>query len=148
MNEVYSAHGVHFEFPDRWELAEESTGSDVFVTVSSPETSFWSLTLFRDRPSPQQVLTEAVEAYQDEYEELDAYPGEGTLAGRRGLSCDLEFVCLEMINSAFLRVCRTDEFTALVLYQGTDHELNDTRPLLEQITKTLTFEPSEEHEDD
>jgi hypothetical protein len=36
-----------------------------------------------------------------------------------------------------LRVFRTGRFTALVLYQGTDHELEETRNVLEEISNTL-----------
>jgi hypothetical protein len=45
-----------------------------------------------------------------------------------------------MLNSAFLRAVSTDEFSALVYYQGTDLELAETRAILESISSSLQFE--------
>ena len=56
MDEIYSAHGVQFRFPSFWEVSEESAGSELTITVCSPETSFWSLTLIRDKPRPEDVI--------------------------------------------------------------------------------------------
>jgi hypothetical protein len=56
----------------------------------------------------------------------------------------VEFVCLELVNSAFLRAFRLGESSALVLYQGTDHELEDTRPILEEISASLQWEADED----
>jgi len=131
MDGIYAAHGVRFRYPDDWDLTEQQTESNVTITVSSQETSFWSLTLFFDRLQPEQVLETALDAFRNEYDDIDVYPAE-TMLGRVGnLARDVEFVCLELINGAFLRVFRTGRFTAVVLYQGTDHELKETREMLE-----------------
>jgi len=44
-----------------------------------------------------------------------------------------------LINTAALRAFETPGFTAVVLYQGTDHELRETRSVLEAITRSLTL---------
>lgn len=140
MDELYRSHGVKFRFPGDWALNEQRTGSEeVTVTVSSPETSFWSLSLYFDRPDPEALIETAVDAFRDEYDELDDYPVECRVCRRPATGRDLEFVCLELINSAFLRAFRTPRFSALVLYQGTDHELADTREILEGITASLQY---------
>ena len=83
------------------------------------------------------MLETALDAFRDEYGDIDVYPAETTLGRVGNLARDVDFVCLELINGAFLRVFRTGRFTALVLYQGTDHELEDTRDVLEGISNTL-----------
>ena len=140
MQEVYEAHGVRFEFPGYWELTEQQDDDQLAITVSSPDTSFWSLVLFPDCPGPEHVLESAVTAFHEEYQELDRYAAEGTVGDHEGIGCDLDFVCFELINSAVIRVCRTDRFTAMVLYQGLDIELEETRPLLEAISDSLVFD--------
>ena len=137
MDEIYVAHGVRFRYPDDWDLSEQQTANEVTITISSRETSFWSLTLFFDRPQPERVLETALEAFRDEYDDIDVYPAETMLCRLNNLSRDVEFVCFELINSAFLRVFCTGRFTALVFYQGTDHELEETRSVLEEISNTL-----------
>ena len=85
----------------------------------------------------------ALDAFRKEYEELDIYPVSETICDRDCLARDVEFVCLELINSAFLRTFRSDHFTALILYQGTDFELEMTREQLENISLSLQCEGDE-----
>jgi len=137
MEQLYSAHGVRFRFPAEWQLSEQRTTTGVHITVSSPETSFWSLTLLFDTPRPEDVIESALDAFREEYAELDIYSSEAALCHRRNVACDLEFICFELINSAFLRSFRTERFTVLVLFQGTDCELEHTREVLEAISESL-----------
>ena len=143
MDETYEGNGIRFRYPTSWELVEQEDGESTSITVASPETSFWSVSLFRDGPSPQQVVASAVEAFREEYDEVDVYPCEEKMGDRPGVARDVDFVCFELINSAFLRSFQTDRFTVLVLYQGFDGELADTRPLLEAISASLTLEGEE-----
>ena len=140
MTQVLERHGIRFEYPDDWILHEQSDPLEFTVTVHSPETSFWSLTLLFDRPEPQQVLDSALDAFREVYSELDIYPGDDRLADRPTLACDLDFVCHELISTAFLRAIATPRFTILVLFQGADLELDETQVLLEQITRSLTWD--------
>jgi hypothetical protein len=144
MEEIYEGHGIRFRYPAYWELTEQEDDEATSVTVASPETSFWSISLFQDGPTPQQVLDLAVEAFQEEYAEADVYPSTARIGKRAGMARDVDFVCFELINSAFLRSFQTDRFTVLVLYQGFDAELETTRPLLETISASLAFEGEEE----
>jgi hypothetical protein len=144
MDETYEGHGIRFRYPAIWELLEQEDGESASITVASPDTSFWSISLFRDSPSPEQVVASAVEAFREEYEEVDVYPSDERLGDRPGIANDVDFVCFELINSAFLRAFRTDRFTVLVLYQGFDGELAETRPLLEAISVSLRLDGEDE----
>jgi hypothetical protein len=137
MDEVYEANGVRFRYPGLWEISEEQSDDELTITVASPETSFWSLTLMPRRPRPEEVIESAVKAFQEEYDELDVYASEVELCHRTSVARDVEFVCLELLNSAFLRAFRTSRFSTLVYYQGTDQELEETRAILESITASL-----------
>jgi hypothetical protein len=147
LQEVYSEHGVGFRYPAAWELAEQRAGKEVTITVSSPETSFWSIVVCFDAPRPEDLIESALEAFRDEYEELDIYPAEASLCQRPTVARDLEFVCLELINSAFLRAFRAGSVSVLVLYQGTDLELEDTQETLEAISVSLSCDGGVEGEE-
>jgi hypothetical protein len=140
MDELYEGNGIRFRYPAWWELVEQDDGEATSITVASPDTSFWSISLFRGSPSPQDVVASAVEAFREEYDEVDVYPCDETMGNRPGVARDVDFVCFELINSAFLRSFQTDRFTVLVLYQGFDGELAETRPLLEAISASLTLD--------
>ena len=144
MLEMYHAHGVRFRFPVSWKLSEQARERETTITVESPDTSFWSLCLFFDGPPPEQILETAVAALEQDYDEIDVYPATARLCDRDSLARDAEFVCLELINSAFLRAFQTEDFTALVYYQGTDHELEHTRPVLERISESLAWDGNHE----
>ena len=143
MDELYHAHGIEFRYPGYWELGEEQSEDEISITVASPETSFWSLTLFFDGPPPEELIASALDAFREEYDEFDIYPTEAELCRRTSVTCDLEFVCFELLNSAFLRAFRTGKFSALVLYQGTDHELVETKEILQEISASLRWEGDE-----
>ncbi|HXY36407.1 MAG TPA: hypothetical protein VEI07_19380 [Planctomycetaceae bacterium] len=144
MEEIYEGHGISFRYPAYWELTEQEDEEATSITVASPETSFWSISLFQHGPPPQQVLDSAIEAFREEYDEVDVYASTARTGERAGVARDVDFVCFELINSAFLRSFQTDRFTVLVLYQGFDGELEITRPLLEAISASLAFAGEDE----
>jgi hypothetical protein len=139
MEELYEGHGIRFRYPASWELTEQEDEEAASITVASPETSFWSISLFPDCPPPQQVLESAIEAFREEYTEVDIYASNARTGERAGVARDVDFVCFELINSAFLRAFQTERFTVLVLYQGFDAELEATLSLLEAISASLAF---------
>jgi len=144
--QTYHAHGVRFEYPEDWGVQEQSQGNEHLITVSSPETSFWSLGLFFESPSPEHVVQTVIRALEDDYPEIDIYESRNTLLNQPTVSRDVEFVCMELLNSAWIRAFQMPRFTALVLYQSTDHELEGAESILASITESLEFD--EEADDD
>ncbi|MEC9008848.1 MAG: hypothetical protein VX877_06265 [Planctomycetota bacterium] len=140
MTEWYDDDGVRFAFPESWELTrEDEEPGVVMLSVTGDGTSFWTLALYTGVTAASQLIETAVDAYREEYEEVDVYPVEGSLCVFPCEGCDVEFVCLELINTASLRAFETPGFAAVVLYQGTDHELRETRSVLEAITSSLSL---------
>lgn len=143
MDGEYAAHGVRFRYPAEWEVSEQRDESQLSITVSSLHTSFWTLTLISDRPDPEDIVAAVLDAFHEEYDELDDYPSQARVGKRPTVARDIDFVCLELLNVARVRAFRTADFTAMVLYQGTDAEFQDTEPILERITKSLSFSAPE-----
>lgn len=141
MSAVYQKHGVRFEFPPGWVLTEDGATTEVCITVASPQAAFWSITLFFDCPSPDEVSETVIRAFQDEYQDIDVYPTNVPVGGQPAVGADIEFIAFDLTNSAFVRVCRTNRFTAVVLYQGTDHELVNSLGDLETISESVEFDP-------
>ena len=147
MTAVYQKHGARFQYPRGWTLTEEPSDQEVCITVNSPDTAFWSLTLFFDGPSPDEVSETVIQAFQDEYEELDVYTESAFVGPHEAVGLHFEFMTLDLMNSAFVRICRTEQFTAVLLYQGTDQELEDSGDVLDAISASLEFDSSEEWPD-
>ena len=142
LDQQYSGHGIRFRYPGTWELTEEEDDRDAVVSVSSPETSFWTVSLLGGRPDPKRVIREVLETFRGEYAELDEYEATAKIQDKDCEARDLQFVQYELINSAFLRAFEAGPWTALILYQGTDHELEDVRPVLEAISASFEWDDS------
>ncbi|GAB4138212.1 MAG: hypothetical protein Tsb009_06180 [Planctomycetaceae bacterium] len=123
--QTYNSHGVSFGYPDDWELREEISAEEITLTISSPGTSFFSITLYYEQPKPAELLETAIETFRSEYEEMDAYPVEQTIWVYDAEGYDLDFVSLDLVNLALLRSFQTEQFTVLIYGQsgGTEREL-------------------------
>ena len=135
--EVYSGRGVQFRYPGHWMIQEESIPEQTTISVESPGTAYWTLSLFEHRPDPEQIVASVMSAYEEMYEELDVYESDVQVQGLPAIARDLDFVCLDLVSSASLVVFQTMNHTVLVVFQGEDRELETTRPLLESITRSL-----------
>ena len=139
MDETYQSHGVRFDYPHDWEVAEQAAQNELTITVQSPETSFWMLTLFFARPEPERISEAALDAFREEYDDLDIYQTQEQICDEDSIAWDIEFRCLEVYNSAWVRAFQTDHYSALVLSQGNDLELQETQETLRAITQSLGY---------
>lgn len=137
VTQAYSGNGVQFRYPPGWTVEEETGPEQTTITVQSPGTAYWTLSLFAERPDPEQIVSSVMTAYEELYEDLDVYESDVQFLGAPALARDLDFVCLDLVSSVSLIVFQSLNHTVLVLFQGEDRELKKTRPLLELMTQTL-----------
>lgn len=137
---IFRKYGVQFDYPEGWVVQEQMEGGEWMVTVSSPDSSFWSLGLFFDSPSPEHVVQTVLRAFEEDYPEIDVYESRASILDRPTVSRDVEFVCMELLNSAWIRAFQTERFTVLVLYQSTDYELPESESILDAVTGSLDID--------
>lgn len=140
MDQVFTGLGLQFRYPAEWEISEEIGEQEACLTVSSSSTAFWSVTVIRGRPEPAEVMRAVVLAYEDEYEDLDLIESEIETPLRIVYEMEIDFVCFELTNTAFMRAFQTDSFTVLILYQFNDDEQDSQEQVLQQITDSLICE--------
>lgn len=133
----YVQHRIRFQFPSDWVLTEQSQGDETTISLQSQGTSFWALMLFESRPDPEIVLETVVDAFEQDYEDLDVSSAIDNLNGMPTHGRDLEFICYDLVNSATVRAFQTSDRTVMVMYQGTDIELETTREQLVAISASL-----------
>lgn len=143
LGSLYESNGIRFQFPEDWHIKEERRDGQLSIVVDSPLSAFWTLTLCYERPQPEDVLESAIEAFRTEYDELDVYRVDPEETERPIWARDVEFVCFDLLNTACLRAFRTDHFTALVLFQATDRDLPEARPIFDEICESLNIESAE-----
>ena len=144
MLQDYQQQGVTLRYPAGWEVSEDQSDQQRMITLQTAGASFWTLTVFDDRPDPERILASVLQAFRDDYEEIDVYPIQATVLQQPATGADLDFVYLDLVNSVSIRTFQTDDLSALVLYQGPDYELEALRPQFEAVTESLAFEDAEE----
>jgi len=136
---TFDAHGVRFNYPDDWTITHDHEGPSLNINLQTPGTAFWSLTLLADRPPVEAVLEAAIAAYEDEYQNVDVYRHETSMAELPIAACDLDFVYLDLVSSASLRSILTEAFTALVVFQGEGREFEALQPKFDAVMSSLQY---------
>lgn len=134
---TYQKHGLRFEYPAEWQLSEETQEATVNIHLQTPGLAFWTLTLMPTTAGVEDVVDAAVAAFEEEYEQVDRYDRSVEFDGIRTAGCDLDFVCLDLVNSASVRAIAFAESTALILFQGEDREWSDLREQFEAVTSSV-----------
>jgi hypothetical protein len=133
----YEGHGITFEYPGYWEITEEVDGKDILITVSGETACFWALRILHECPRPDEVVNSCVEAFKEEYDDSEVTETGGMLAEMPAVCREVEFSCFELLNSVSLSSVRSSRMTLLAWWQGTDHELQSLRQILERITQSV-----------
>lgn len=136
LDQVYSCDEFSFRYPGYWQIEEQKTDDVLTVTVSTDEGSFWMLTSLEDADDPVEVIQSAVEAFTEEYEQIDVYEREDhpELGWSRQ---ELEFECSDFIVTAVLQAICLPEFTLLLLMQGQDQDFENYRETFDAMIQTL-----------
>ncbi len=135
---VYENRGIHFQFPENWAVDEEDgLEESTTVNVISPGGAFWSIAVHPCHEDPADLAEAAVAAMRAEYDGLDAEPASEWIADQHLTGYDLNFIWLDLTNTALVRGFRTDRGTYLVLCQAEDREFEQVAIVFRAITTSL-----------
>ena len=138
MASTYDDCGIRFEYPEDWELEVTDEGQVTTVAVHSPGgLAFALVTVDDDRPAPDHVADQALEAMREEYPTLDAVPALETIGGHHAVGHDVEFISLDMANTCAIRCFRTDRRTFLLFGQWSDLEGDDAGAALAAVRQSV-----------
>ncbi len=138
--------GLHFQYPENWTLAEETheAGRDS-VTVYSPSGAFWSVTRYPRSADPAVLALAAVEAMREEYDSLEAHEAREVIADHELVGYDLFFYCLDMTNTAQVRVTSICESTYVLFHQAEDRDFERIGPVFRAMSTSLLGGIEERH---
>lgn len=138
MPAVCDALGIHFDYPDNWELEtyDDPSGNGA-VVVSSPETAFWQITRHGSDVDPEQLFDEALAALRSEYQTIEAFAAASEVEGQQLSGYDVNFYCLDLTNTCQLRSLATDEAIYMILFQSEDQELQRLAGVFEAMLASL-----------
>lgn len=136
MTAIYDHQGVRFAYPENWKIEHgEDEEATLQVTVASPHTAFWSLSIYPGLRNTRALLDEVLQAMQAEYPDLESNSADEIIDGLQIVGFDLDFICLDLTNTARARVFHRDQNTCLLLCQAEDREFEQ----IEQVFRAMTL---------
>ena len=137
---IFDDHGIRFEYPTSWELDVSDDDARETISVQSPSgLAFVMLTLDTDRPSPGDLVDEAVSAMRQEFPGVEALPAADEVGDHRAEGYDLEFFALDLVGACSVRAFRTPKRTILVFGQWSVVDADDEEPeaVFADVLRTL-----------
>lgn len=138
---MYSGNGVRFLYPEGWTIQEESNDEQTTITVQSPATAYWTVSLFEGHHDPEQIAESVLQAYGEMYQDLEVQEPDVLVQGIPVVARELDFVCMDLLSSALMIIFHTERQTVLVIYQAEDREMEQVRTQLEEMTQSLSYDP-------
>lgn len=138
MPALFNKMGIRFTYPDNWTVDESSAMEGAAsVTVYSPTDSFWSVSLHPDDVEPDELVRSGVAALREVYPDLDVEEMEETVQGREILGADVNFICLDLTNTAQIRVFTAQNCVVAVHCQADDRDFDSLGPVFQAMTFSL-----------
>jgi len=138
MPSICNALGVSFEYPENWSFEVSDSESETReVTVSGPETAFWQLSRHEPTVELERLFDEALAALRAEYREIEVWPAAQEVEGRRINGYDVNFYCLDLTVTTWLRGLPTSTGTYLLVCQAEDRELQLVAPVFQAMLVSL-----------
>ena len=107
------------------------------VTVFSPGGAFWTVAAYPSSADPETLAQTAVEAIQQEYDEVEIEQAREMLAGHEMRGYDLNFIYLDMTNTARVRSLQADRATYTIFCQAEDREFAQIQKVFEAMATSL-----------
>jgi hypothetical protein len=146
MPAIYDSLGVKFMYPENWTLddgADDESLPDArhnSVTIYSPGGAFWSLAIYPPADSATDLAAEVMRALRTEYDNLDVATITEAVEGQDLIGYDMNFIYLDMTNTAVVRALHAPRATYVVYYQSEDRDLVATKAVFEAITASFLRE--------
>jgi hypothetical protein len=137
MTATYENHGIQFLYPENWKLEEQQGQGQWTVSVQSPQTAFWSITVDETGRSPEALAADAVETLRHEYPPLDVSEVKERVGRWDAVGHDVAFFCLDLTNTGGIRAFRVDARSVLLLFQANDTEWEQVKLVFRAMAESL-----------
>jgi hypothetical protein len=140
MPALFEKAGVRFQYPDNWQMTQEATETGWTVSVQSPDTGFFLLTLDEEMPETGLMAETALDALRSEYPGLEAEDALDSLAGQPAVGHNIRFFSLDLTNTCCTRSFDSEGGTIFIMWQANDLELEELEPIFRAICASLEVE--------
>jgi hypothetical protein len=140
MTVAFHERGVRFQYPENWSLERSDDETGWTVSVQSPRTAFFLISVNEDMPTTEEVAQTALEALRSEYPELEADDCVDTVAGQPAVGHDIQFFSLDLTNTCSTRSFYSQSGTVLVMWQANDLELEAYEMVLRAMCASIQLD--------
>jgi hypothetical protein len=134
----FDEEGIRFRYPKQWTVEREESDTRWTVTVQSPDTAFFMLTVDAEMPEVRDVVATTLAALKEDYAELEAEEISEDVAGQPAFGHEIRFFSFDYLNTCWTRSFYNPHGTVLVLCQTPDIENNEK--ILRAICASLEVE--------
>lgn len=130
---------IVIRYPTNWtvdEAADPESGGWT-VTVSSPDTAFFMMSLQPDARDPGDLADQTLDALKGEYKELDSEEVMETICGQPAIGFNADFLTVDTATSCRVRCMDTFAGPLLLLTQVSEYDREQNEPVLTAIIKSL-----------
>ena len=133
----FDSDGIRFSYPENWRLERSNSPDGWTVTVQSPQTAFFLLSVNEESPAPDEMLATTLAALQADYPDLEYEDAVDTVARQPAVGHTIRFSSLDLTNTCWTRSFYSGAGTVLVLCQTNDLESDIHEPVLRAICASL-----------
>ena len=134
----YDRFGIHFDYPDNWEVdSSDEQGDPASVTVASPSGAFWTVSIHPADADLSGLIDQVLCVLREEYDQLDVERVSQPLDDVELIGYDINFYCLDLISDATIRGFQTPRATYVMLCQAEDNEFQQFDLVFQAITISL-----------
>lgn len=133
---------IAIRYPTGWtaEEAEDAETGAWTVTVSSPDTAFFMMSLQPDARDPGDLADQSLDALKVEYKELDSEDVMETICGQPAIGFNADFLTVDTATTCRVRCLDTFAGPLLLLAQVSEYDRERNDPVLAAIVKSLNVE--------
>jgi hypothetical protein len=138
MPAVFDKFGIRFQYPENWELDDDdSTSNRQSASVNSPGGGFFTVIRYGVDADPVELAQVALDAMRKEYDDLDSEAAKEEVCDVELIGFDVNFYCLDLINTAWIRAGRADSAIYLIMCQAEDREFYKVADVFRAMTISL-----------
>lgn len=152
MPKQHSSMGLTLLYPDSWIASPDDTGlRGEGVIIESPGGSFVSINQLDAQRQPSEVIEEAADAMEQEYEEVESEPMTLEINGEEFEGIIQRFYYLDFVIVSKIFAFRLQNSLYLVQVQGEDRDIDQNNLVFDAILTSMmrsidrSFTRSESH---
>jgi hypothetical protein len=124
-------------YPDNWKVSEEAADGRPGLSLESPGGSFLSISAMEPEQDAEDILDEAAQAMDAEYEDVESEPCTVDIAGQSYPGVIQRFYYLDFVVASKLLAIDTDDQMYLVQIQGEDRDMDQQSIVFEAILTSM-----------